>query len=312
MYGDYPDIIAAALELQSLAGLNHQFYVGADAVITPGWYRVKMPEYDKYLTYNEGFKFSGETEAEDDYRVMFLNNYASNLEVRFLMYPYPELQGNRTSSAFKGPNAFFGVAEAGLIDGQTSYILRCGGTGNPTISSFNEADGTFTYGNVNETRDLRYRMLIEPVTLGEPETSLEDGEYYLSFNGTYIGAVSVVEDSVRIEDIPYAITRYGSSEPYTYAIGQNDENGYFISEAMDVEVPNGTIVAMPRPGFQISNEPISGITVTDANDPVVAERYFNLQGVEIRQPSQTGIYIVKKIHQSQKEEAVKIRIVDKY
>jgi hypothetical protein len=36
------------------------------------------------------------------------------------------------------------------------------------------------------------------------------------------------------------------------------------------------------------------------DDPVVAVKYYNLQGMEISQPLEKGVYIVEKIHASQK------------
>jgi M6 family metalloprotease-like protein len=45
---------------------------------------------------------------------------------------------------------------------------------------------------------------------------------------------------------------------------------------------------------------------TDANDPVIATRYYNLQGIEISRPLERNFYIVRQIHQSGKEETKKI------
>jgi hypothetical protein len=42
----------------------------------------------------------------------------------------------------------------------------------------------------------------------------------------------------------------------------------------------------------------TGIADVDLNDPVVSIRYYNLQGQEVRQPSVTGIYILRKQHLS--------------
>jgi chondroitin AC lyase len=43
-----------------------------------------------------------------------------------------------------------------------------------------------------------------------------------------------------------------------------------------------------------------GITEVEINDPVVDVQYYNLQGLEIREPSISGIYIVKKTYASKK------------
>jgi hypothetical protein len=44
---------------------------------------------------------------------------------------------------------------------------------------------------------------------------------------------------------------------------------------------------------------------TTGNDPVIATRYYSLQGKEIQQPLRNGVYIVKKIHASQNVEITK-------
>ena len=43
-----------------------------------------------------------------------------------------------------------------------------------------------------------------------------------------------------------------------------------------------------------------------ADDQVIETRYYTLQGVEIQQPIENGIYLVKKIYKSGKEEGVKM------
>jgi hypothetical protein len=45
--------------------------------------------------------------------------------------------------------------------------------------------------------------------------------------------------------------------------------------------------------------------IDNATDPVIETKYYNLQGVEIRQPAVTNIYIVKKIHASGRTEIAK-------
>lgn len=50
----------------------------------------------------------------------------------------------------------------------------------------------------------------------------------------------------------------------------------------------------------------TGINADLSDDPVVATKYYNLQGVEIARPAQNRLYIVKKIHASQRTETAKI------
>ncbi|KAA6302760.1 MAG: hypothetical protein EZS26_000930 [Candidatus Ordinivivax streblomastigis] len=302
-YGDYTEINAATVELQSIVDLKHQYYIGGDASLPTGWYRIKIPANSKYLTYYEGFKFLDET--GDDYQVVYLNKTLNNNDTRFAIFPFLELRNNQTTALRGSQNSFFNLCESGSINEQTSYTFKSGGINtNPTFSAINE-DGSFTYGSLNDTRDLNYRLLLESaIDFGVPETTFEDGNYNLSFNGIVAGTVEVENNSVLLLDKSYAITRYGS-EPYcSYAIGQNDADGYITSGELVPEPQNGLIDALPRPGFTFSLQ--TGLTVIDGNDPVVAIRYYNLQGMEVRQPSQQGIYIVKKIHQSPKEEVTKI------
>jgi hypothetical protein len=49
-----------------------------------------------------------------------------------------------------------------------------------------------------------------------------------------------------------------------------------------------------------------GLGNIDANDPVVDIKYYTLQGYELQRLSQNGIYLVKKIHASQKAEVSKV------
>jgi hypothetical protein len=45
---------------------------------------------------------------------------------------------------------------------------------------------------------------------------------------------------------------------------------------------------------------------TSGGDPVIATRYYTLQGAIIRQPAENGVYIVKNIRQSGQEEITKM------
>ena len=47
----------------------------------------------------------------------------------------------------------------------------------------------------------------------------------------------------------------------------------------------------------------------DPNDPLLATKYYNLYGIEVRQPGSTGIYIVKNIYASGKTQTVKKLVV---
>jgi hypothetical protein len=53
--------------------------------------------------------------------------------------------------------------------------------------------------------------------------------------------------------------------------------------------------------FSVNNPITEMENATFENDPVIATRYYTMQGAEIKQPSENGMYIVRKIHASQKE-----------
>ncbi len=284
--------------LQSVAGLNHKFNIGGDAAINTGWYLVKEVSESRYLTYYEGFKFV--EGSGDGYQLMYLNKTLNNNETRFAFFPYLELLNNRTTALKGSQNTFFNLCESGLINEEMSYTFKSGGTGNPTINLIKE-DGTFTYANLNDARELKYRLILQPATdFVTPATTFKDGTYDLSFNGEYAADVEVRGDSVRIDEKSYAITRFGNSEPYTYAIGQNDDvTGYLTSHMMGAELKNGFIDAMPRPGFIFRS--LTALNTVEIDDPVVSVHYYNLQGAKVNAPVERGVYIVKKTLKSQKQ-----------
>jgi hypothetical protein len=52
-----------------------------------------------------------------------------------------------------------------------------------------------------------------------------------------------------------------------------------------------------------------GISAIDSSDPVILVKYYSLQGVEIQKPTVNGIYLVKNIHASQREETRKELVI---
>jgi hypothetical protein len=56
---------------------------------------------------------------------------------------------------------------------------------------------------------------------------------------------------------------------------------------------------------EIGNGLPDGLSAIDAKDPVILVKYYNLQGVEVRQPVEGNIYLVRKLHASQRIEVVK-------
>jgi hypothetical protein len=56
---------------------------------------------------------------------------------------------------------------------------------------------------------------------------------------------------------------------------------------------------------EIGNGIRDGLSAIDAIDPVILVKYYNLQGVEVRQPVEGNVYLLKKLHASQRIEVVK-------
>ena len=103
------------------------------------------------------------------------------------------------------------------------------------------------------------------------------------------------------------ISYYKYDDIDTYSLIENEETVtlYPFEALLSIEGTSNT------PSFSISNNTnITNIrnvdNYSDNNDPVIKTRYYTLQGVEIQQPIENGIYIEKKIYKSGKEIGTKI------
>jgi hypothetical protein len=82
-------------------------------------------------------------------------------------------------------------------------------------------------------------------------------------------------------------------------------NTYTVKPFESLIVAKSVSVLRSSFGTEETNAP-TGIETELSNDPVIEQRYYNLQGIEIAKPVQYGVYIVKKIHVSQRTETVKV------
>lgn len=307
------EVLAATDELNSVSDLLNKYYVGGDYTgITHTWYRLKMAATGKYLTYDTENKFA-DNNASGENQIWYLTETTTTNIGRYALYVYSGLKEGTKQVMNGANNNFFNLCPAGVVNGQTVYTLKSGGSGNPTIRDIN-VDGTISYGAFDDYRDLKYRVVLEEVTnLYVPETELDNGEYDLSFNGSNAVTVTVTDNKVVSSNKTYAITRYGNAAPYTYAIGSNDDNGYLISENLDTDADVPGVNSVPRPGFTLTKQTGTNSTeYTVDNDPVVSVRYFNLQGTEVFDISNmTGVFIVQKVYQSSKVETTKTVVNNK-
>jgi hypothetical protein len=88
-----------------------------------------------------------------------------------------------------------------------------------------------------------------------------------------------------------------NGQDYKWTIDETQEGRYIITINLFLE----TITATFGDGTGLN--PISP---DDANDPVIQTLYYNLQGIRVQQPASDGIYIIQKIHKSNKTEVSKI------
>ncbi|NDW17579.1 hypothetical protein D0T53_01445 [Dysgonomonas sp. 216] len=298
---DRATVLASTGLLESVVKLNREFYIG-DVVsnLSYGWYKVKIAT-GEYLTYSNGNKFL-ENENSDN-QIWYLSR-PNGVSGRYGLFSYSQSKIGIEHKMVGNGAGFMQLNPSGTVDSKTAYITQYGGGTPPTISGI-AGDGNILYGSLIDNRDLNYRIIFEPLAnFAKEVTDMTDGEYNLKFNGVdaVIDEVTITDNKVRISDIDYALTRYGSTEPYTYAIGTNDTNGYLISASLNKATG---VDAVPYAGFSLTLLNPTGVEVIESNDAVVKVEYYNMQGVKV-QPEEQGIYIVKKTYESQKTKTEKV------
>jgi hypothetical protein len=168
------------------------------------------------------------------------------------------------------------------------YIIQFpSGFANETITFISEPISGLSAGTI--TPEATYQLVANP-TLNRMELSAEDGNnhYYLydpvenKYNlleGTDTGILAPFEAPITIMTPP------SGTQSLVRSIGGD---GY-----------GGSVTGIDR-----------GFTIESA-DPVIATRYYTLQGVEIQQPVEKTIYIIKKTYASQKVETGKVVYIQK-
>jgi hypothetical protein len=143
---------------------------------------------------------------------------------------------------------------------------------------------TFVSGPVEHTNSAievtanSYQLLANP-TLGNYSLTPQADKNYYIYNKD-ANAYQPLSDEATLKPFEAAITVGGGTFRSSIGVG-----------------PSGT----------------TGIdgTTPETTDPVIATRYYTLPGIEVKQPSESGIYIVKKIHASQRENISKIIYIKK-
>jgi hypothetical protein len=158
---------------------------------------------------------------------------------------------------------------------------------------FNAEDGTNKIKFVSSGQTLS----------GSADIILDENEYQFVANPKL--------KTVQLQSEPEANTYY-----YAFNFG---ENRYDLLEGnataallpfeatIAIKVPPGTSQSMLARSISIDTG-VTGIVIRPdvTNDPVVATHYYTLQGVEVKRPVESGVYIVKRIYASGEEKSEKI------
>jgi hypothetical protein len=160
-------------------------------------------------------------------------------------------------------------------------------------------------------------------------SSIEQGAGYIlqfpsAFDGvdvTFISEANAELKNTPLSDDPEAEYNLVFNSSYTNLPVSDNERFYLYNASTNAfELAGEEDVIKPFEAYILAKNPsesrsisvtggITGLKSTIAamnNDPVVATRYYNLQGKEIRYPVNNEIYIVKKIHASNNTDITKI------
>ncbi|KAA6301629.1 MAG: hypothetical protein EZS26_002235 [Candidatus Ordinivivax streblomastigis] len=171
----------------------------------------------------------------------------------------------------KYTGATFDLAAVENIEANKGYIFQFpSGFEGETITFISEPEQVLTEGTIAD--DASYQLLVNP-TLRSYTLDPTAAHYYTYANNAY----SLLTEEGR------------SIAPF---------------EAV-ITLKNTVINPAPRLTIEDGTPTIIGNIPTIVNDPVEVTRYYTLQGAEIRKPIENGIYIVKKVYASQREETAK-------
>jgi hypothetical protein len=141
------------------------------------------------------------------------------------------------------------------------------------------------------TTNVTFTSATNPTLYNASNTSVPSG-YSLVANPLVINLTELIDGAAAFYVYNFAEQTFAlveeaySLKPFEALVAVKD-----VDEPLYDDIGNG---------FPINLENI------DASDPIVDIKYYTLQGIELQQLSENGVYIVKKIYASQKAEVVKV------
>jgi hypothetical protein len=183
---------------------------------------------------------------------------------------------NGATNLFEYPGATAAIAaHTGYIiqfpdfyEGETPIAVIFTSTANPTLKNTTEPSQTLTATADNHG----YYLVANPSAANIASLNGAD-RYYKYDSETNNFALLDAETDIALKPFEaiVAVKQKDDSTPFRVSLGTGEDTT------------------------------ITGLTeAVSSNDPVVETKYYNLQGIEIQKPAQTGIYVVKKIHASRK------------
>jgi hypothetical protein len=170
------------------------------------------------------------------------------------------------------------TATAEAIEAGKGYIIQFPEWQDGQVISFiSEPSVTLYPGATSLTADENYSLLNNPALQSLP-LSTDDSNNYYRYNPTDNRFDLVEESEVSLNPFEAAIAIQKTSAP------QNAPKQILIEDDF-------TTIKKPA---------------TSGGDPVIETRHYTLQGVAVHQSAENGVYIVKNIRQSGREEITKI------
>jgi hypothetical protein len=184
----------------------------------------------------------------------------------------PSLLVNYTLQAYNGTDNVFEATTATAIAAGAGYLIK-----------FVKPEGSEATGVT-----VTFTSAPNP-TLSGAAATLSDG-YHLIANPTTANLTALA----------------GAQAVYVYDVA----TGKFVAtETFAVQPFEALVVAKGITGGLYENIGAGkgqGLNGIEGNDPVIEVKYYSLQGQELNRFSENGVYIVKKIHASQKVEVAKV------
>lgn len=243
---DRATVVAAATTLQSVVNLKSAFY-RTSIVPTQGWYRLKSKENNAYL--NSDATFAGTELKYDGSQYCYLISN-SDVNTRFMFYTFNGLKvGDKTMIGAYGNGGHFQLYDCG-----TKGIYMKSGGGNSEKWTGIKPDNTIT-SETNTPDYLDNLLLFDLIPVSEEEirvASIVDGEYSLSFDGTFKdGTYTVKDGKITVNDVAYRLVSYNG---INYSIGDDkvatlDKGLVPTSYRVNKTNPNN---APPFPGFRLT------------------------------------------------------------